>query len=552
MYICWLDVRSSYSHASLALPVLERAVAQAGLTVQWHRVSATPADRIGPVVAAVVKSRPQILAGTVYLFNRQWLLAVMCRVKALLPECAIILGGPEFLGDNQAFLRREPSVLAVLRGEGEASLPALLKTWEQPRAWEAVPGLCWIDLAGGYHDGGPASMAEADMANLAPATGSPLFVWDVPFIQVETTRGCPQRCSFCTSCRTGQPRRFPLAKVRAELDAACAHGIRDIRVLDRTFNLHSDAAAEWLRRVLAEYPGLGFHLEIHPGLLGNQLRELLRTVSPGRLHLEVGLQTTDAKVLKACERGGDPSRDWEGLEFLASCSNLSLHIDLLAGLPELTFEQLQRDVAAVMRLGVDEVQLEILKVLPGTPLAASAAALGLVHAADPPYEVLRTTAMEPDDLVAAARLSVLIDGFHNHPALREVVRAAVRLQGDFVPRFLAHLCATRGIEPGYSLEKRFLLLSGYCANAPELMSLLASAWFRAGLSPASCPVGEVTLWKGTIPERAELCEGAAPVVGDAGRIWHCVIPGAGAWWYILHRHRQSRGLLAVYRMALPD
>ena len=45
---------------------------------------------------------------------------ITSRVKALLPDACLILGGPEFLGDNEEFLRKNPFVDCVFRGEGVA------------------------------------------------------------------------------------------------------------------------------------------------------------------------------------------------------------------------------------------------------------------------------------------------------------------------------------------------------------------------------------------------------------------------------------------------
>lgn len=559
LHLCYVDVRSSYSHASLALPLLERAAAAAGVSdVRWSRVLATVGDRLSPAVAEAVRLEPQILTATAYLFNRDWLLAFVRRVKALRPQCLVILGGPEFLGHNEAFLRQEPAVDAVFRGEGEASLPQLLRALaarpagppgRQPPhlsdSAASLAGFCLLDRQGAYGDAGRATVSAEQMAALPPATASPLFAWGKPFIQVETTRGCPHACSFCTSCRTGRPRAFPARRVRAELDAAAAHGVRDIRVLDRTFNLEPAHAENWLRIFLEEYPQQRFHLELHPGALSAGLRALLAAAAPGRVHLEVGLQTTHRAALAACGRGGDPDRDWDGLAFLAACRNLELHVDLLAGLPQLTFAKVLDDVHRLVALGVNEIQLEILKILPGTPLADQASARGIAFSPVPPYEVLRTPHMSTDDLVAAAGISVLVDAFHNHPALRDIVRGAVARHPGFFVSLLAAVTLPAGGAPAWSLEARLRLLFPFVQADSAARALFARQWLGHGLSPAVCPAGAARPWKKPLPASAVLAEGVADVNVAAARVWHLELPD-GEWWFVFDRSRHPTGPAAVF------
>ena len=117
-------------------------------------------------------------------------------------------------------------------------------------------------------------------------------------------------------------------------------------MLDRTFNAVPERALERLRLFGEEFGDFRFHLEIHPAYLNDDLRKAFASSPKGHLHLEVGLQTTCAESLSACRRGGTPEVIWENFEYLCSCRNLEIHVDLLAGLPGLTLNHLMRDVTA--------------------------------------------------------------------------------------------------------------------------------------------------------------------------------------------------------------
>ncbi len=542
MRITWLDLNSSYSHASLALPLLH-AACRSTVAAEWAVVSATTGDAPTGIALRVVATQPTVVAATAYLFTAPLLYAVLRRVKAVLPDCAILLGGPEFLGDNAPFLANEHWCTAVLRGDGEEGFAALLAGLAEPARWRSIPGLCWRDAAGACHDHG---LALASSWPILPTpTASPFFPWDKPFAHLETTRGCALGCAFCTSSRFGAPRHLPLARVRTELEAFRAHGIREVRVLDRTFNADPGRALALLQLFLGDYPDMHFHLEIHPGLLLPPLRAALAAAPPGMLHLEAGLQTTHPEALAACGRAGNPTAAWDGLAFLCGLRNLAVHVDLLSGLPGLPLEHLLADLNRVTCLRPAEIQLESLKLLPGTPLRSAAAALGLVHAPDPPYEVLCTPQMPAADMVLAARLSRTVDVFYNHAVLQEPVARAVAADAAFYRDFVQHLTANSVPDVALSLERRARILCDFLRpRDAEAAAQLSYEWLRAGLPPAQCP-DPPTAWKTALPAGATLVAGNADYARDKVRVWF-LRQRQRATWFVFDRDRSQCRPVAIF------
>jgi len=154
MKLLWLDLNSSYAHSSLALPALHAQIAD-DTTVEWCMVSATINENTGNIVKQIYQHQPDIIAATNWLFNHEQLLHIVSRSKALLPQCCIILGGPEFLGDNKDFLFKNKFVNGVFRGEGEETFPLWLKVWNRPRKeWKSITGLCYLDESEEYQDNG--------------------------------------------------------------------------------------------------------------------------------------------------------------------------------------------------------------------------------------------------------------------------------------------------------------------------------------------------------------------------------------------------------------
>lgn len=489
MKILWIDLNSSYAHSSLALPALHAQI-MTDPSIEWEIVSATINENTGMIVDEIYRHRPDILAATTWLFNHEQLMHVASRVKALLPEACLVLGGPEFLGDNEEFLRKNPFVDCVFRGEGEEVFPQWLTCWNHPEQWHTVPGLCYLTPNKEYKDNGIARVLN--FAGIVPPEQSRFFNWSKPFVQLETTRGCFNTCAFCVSGGEKPVRTLSIESIRERLQLIHAHGIKNVRVLDRTFNYNPRRAKELLRLFLEFHPDIRFHLEIHPALLSEELKEELSLLPKGLLHLEAGIQSLREPVLEKSRRMGKLSDALDGLRFLCALPNMETHADLIAGLPLYHLHEIFEDVRTLAGYAAGEIQLESLKLLPGTEMRRRAEELGIKYSPLPPYEVLQTHEISVSELQTARQLSRLLDGFYNTPAWQALTRELILNDEQFLHRFLAYLTKANLIDQPMSLEKRGLILYEFCKqNYPEYQIQAAIAWIEAGMSLKKLPAEKV-------------------------------------------------------------
>ena len=489
MKILWIDLNSSYAHSSLALPALHAQI-MTDPSIEWEIVSATINENAGMIVDEIYHHQPDILAATTWLFNHEQLMHVASRVKALLPEACLVLGGPEFLGNNEEFLRKNPFVDCVFRGEGEEVFPQWLTCWNHPEQWHTVPGLCYLTPYKEYKDNGIARVLN--FAGLVPPEQSRFFNWSKPFVQLETTRGCFNTCAFCVSGGEKPVRTLSIESIRERLQLIHAHGIKNVRVLDRTFNYNPRRAKELLRLFLEFHPDIRFHLEIHPALLSEELKEELSLLPKGLLHLEAGIQSLREPVLEKSRRMGKLSDALDGLRFLCALPNMETHADLIAGLPLYHLHEIFEDVRTLAGYAAGEIQLESLKLLPGTEMRRRAEELGIKYSPLPPYEVLQTHEISVSELQTARQLSRLLDGFYNTPAWQTLTRELILNDEQFLHRFLAYLTKANLIDQPMSLEKRGLILYEFCKqNYPEYQIQATIAWIEAGMSLKKLPAEKV-------------------------------------------------------------
>ena len=136
--------------------------------------------------------------------------------------------------------------------------------------------------------------------------------------------------------------------------------------------------------------------------------------------------------------GKEDSGTWERLkkivERVREGRNIHIHLDLIAGLPCYSLKMLENDMARLIRMNVGEIQLELLKLLPGTAFRNEHAGYGLKFSPLPPYEVLGSDCMGFQDLVTAKAYSKILDYWYNDPCWKDFFRNAVLQHHELKPR----------------------------------------------------------------------------------------------------------------------
>ncbi|WP_461255358.1 B12-binding domain-containing radical SAM protein [Treponema sp. R80B11-R83G3] len=251
-------------------------------------------------------------------------------------------------------------------------------------------------------------------------------------IYVESSRGCPFECEFCLSAvkseeRGGAVREFPLEQFLADMNTLVNRGVRTFKFLDRTFNANIKRAlriCEFFLQKLEERKRAGFapfvvHFEMVPSLFPRELCEILARFPPDSLRLEIGVQTLNPEVSARIRRPGwrnksiNPEKELETLRFLRKNTNAIIHADLIAGLPGEDLQSFGRGFDSLWQAVCEdgdavkkreaknsrvEIQLGILKQLPGAPISRHNETFGMRYNCKPPYEIEETSSISKVDL----------------------------------------------------------------------------------------------------------------------------------------------------------
>ena len=109
-------------------------------------------------------------------------------------------------------------------------------------------------------------------------------------IYYETSRGCPFSCSYCLSSIDKCLRFRDLELVKKELQFFIDHKVPQVKFVDRTFNCKHDHAMTVWRYIKEHDNGItNFHFEVAADLLNEEEMELIKTMRPGLIQLEIGV-----------------------------------------------------------------------------------------------------------------------------------------------------------------------------------------------------------------------------------------------------------------------
>jgi coproporphyrinogen III oxidase-like Fe-S oxidoreductase len=195
--------------------------------------------------------------------------------------------------------------------------------------------------------------------------------------------------------------------------------VPQVKFVDRTFNCsHQHAMAIWSYIKEHDNGVTNFHFEIAADILNEEELELLNTLRPGLVQLEIGVQSTNPDTIKEIRRTMDFNKLSQIVNRIKEGNNIHEHLDLIAGLPFEDYHSFIRSFNQVMSLKPEQLQLGFLKVLKGSFMYDQKEEYGLVYTSMPPYEVLFTKWLSFDDVLKLKEVEEMVETYYNSSQFR--------------------------------------------------------------------------------------------------------------------------------------
>ena len=416
MNVVLSTLNSKFIHSSLALRYLKAYGEAHGQA--YDIVEYTINMPVLHILSDITEHDIDILGFACYIWNIEMTLHVVDMVKAVRPDIKIVLGGPEVSFTADELLERCPNIDYIVQGEGEEAFHALVTALQLGNDGlnPVIPGVR------GRRDGSILGSLEAvevsDLSTIPfPYTEEDMEDLEHKIIYYESSRGCPFSCQYCLSGNKNTVRFFPQERTLEELQWFIDHGVKQVKFVDRTFNCaphHHRPLMEFMRDSDTD---MNFHLEMEPELMTEWETNILCETPPGRIQIEVGVQSTHKKTLDAINRYNDWPYIQQSIRPIIQAGRTHVHMDLIVGLPHEDFKRFGQSFNDLFSLQPHALQIGFLKLLKGSGVRRMRE---YKYVADPlaPYEVLSTHVLPYDDVRFLKYFEDVFERFYNSERFR--------------------------------------------------------------------------------------------------------------------------------------
>jgi len=292
--------------------------------------------------------------------------AVLNTVRRLLPYAFTFAGGHHAALNPSDFLGRCD---VVVTGEGEEAVPELLACIESGEPIDDLPGLAFIKDGRPFSTGERALISQLDelpMVNRAISERYAeryFFRSMAPVTMIETTRGCPHRCIFCSVWKFNR-RRYRQKSPERVIKEIKEVPTTDILFADDNF-MGSVSRTERIYRLIRE-SGLTkrFSCQARTDTIAQNPEMIKRWRSIGLSWVLIGFESFNEDQLNWMNKKTDVETNEEAVRILQA-NDIEIQAAFIID-PAYNRSEFQALCRYIKRLKLTSCQITVLTPLPGT------------------------------------------------------------------------------------------------------------------------------------------------------------------------------------------
>ena len=292
---------------------------------------------------------------------RTYAIADHCRQLGI----PVILGGP-----HVTFLTGEALEHAdfVIRGEGEGPLEAFLENWAGAREWATVPGLSFKKEGRIVHNPAPPLASELDrlpFPDFSLLRGAGRRIGGRHIVPVQTSRGCPFDCSFCSvTGMFGHQYRFRSTASIIEELRPYNQRKNFIFFYDDNFTANREHTKELLRAMIRERFVFKWSAQVRTDVASDL--ELVRLMKKSGCHtVFIGFESLNPESLKAMKKKQTVADIGRAVKVLRR-KRIHIHGMFVFGFDQDDWKTVKKTVRFARRARLTSSQFMILTPLPGS------------------------------------------------------------------------------------------------------------------------------------------------------------------------------------------
>lgn len=335
--------------------------------------------------------------------------AVAQMLKKASPETGIMLGGMEVSFETRDFMRDNPCIDYVVRGEGETVMYNFVRSvLEKDYKFESMAGLAFRNedgvIVNPFDDS--IEMSELPFPYEKSESGKGVIYY-------ESMRGTSDRSIHRQYLPDPRVRFLSINRVCTELRYFLAKNAEKVVFLDRWFNFNRERAYRVFEYIINNDNGTtSFEFNIDGDLLDDETIRLLSDARKGQMIFNIDIGSTNAEVLAAMGRRENIYLLMYNVSKLMKEGNIEINISVAAGLPFETETMFARSFNKAYGLA-DGMPLHIEELFAdkGTMLRRQSERYGYIYSDVAPYEVISSGHMNSGQILRIRKIARVVDAF---------------------------------------------------------------------------------------------------------------------------------------------
>ena len=412
MKILLTTLNSKFIHTNLAIRYLKQMVKDIediNVDIREYTIN----NELDFILKDIYTNNYDVILFSTYIWNVNDIVKLCNNLKKVKPNIKIALGGPEVTYDSEEAMKKYDFIDYILYGEGELIFRDFTKNLIGDMKIEDVDGIVYRSNDSIITN---KPMKLLENLDLIPSPYEELDKkeYENRIVYYETSRGCPFNCQYCLSSAIEGLRYFSIDRVKKDLKKLIDARVSQIKFIDRTFNANKKFAMEIMKFLMENDNGYTtYHFEVTAHLLTDDMLEFLKDCKEGLFQFEIGVQSTNEKVLDAVGRRDDFKKLSYVVQKIASFRNIHQHLDLIAGLPYEDYSSFENSFNDVFNLGIEHLQLGFLKMIKGTGIRNQADEHEFRYKDYPPYEVLYNKYISYNEILKLKDIEEILERYFN-------------------------------------------------------------------------------------------------------------------------------------------
>jgi len=328
------------------------------------------------------KISPDVVGITVMTFTLIDVMKTVEVIKKVNNEIVVVLGGPHATIYPLETINL-PGVDFIVLGEGEETFFDLLKNFRDKQGLRNTPGIVFKSDGEIINTGQKPYIQNLDALPFPARYLTPYQKYNSviakrsPVTTMMTSRGCPNRCTFCYRHHMGKIFRARSAgNVVDEMEECTKMGINEFLVYDDTFNISRQRVIEICDEIVRRNLKIGWDIRARVDTIDKKILEKLKEANCERIHY--GVESGSQEILNILKKDITQGQVKETFKMTKDMGISTLAYFML-GCPGEKEIHIKETIKMMKELDPDFVHVTIFTPFPKTPIYLEGLKNGLIE-----------------------------------------------------------------------------------------------------------------------------------------------------------------------------